>query len=465
MRELAQYRAVMFHLPEGCKDAEVEAEKQKVLSVEIVGGIPDIMGFSEQTELFVRASGERTGMVYTQKLDEEPQQVIRQALRNSEAAQSKEAEPMCTPKIWQMLKESMANTGCISKDFVLTKEEEIRELSVKELFDYAKWLCRELEKACGMGDCVRVCLSQTISTMGVVNSWGMDVTASTERFVVGVRTDSGYSGYLSALCLEEINAEFFIREMHRQQKELPIVPSKAGTYRAVLASSVVNNILITAWQMFTGNRAQNGSTPLYGKEGQQIFSSCVTIRDYKGGRDSANPIICGFSWQIDCEGVPSQDLTLVEHGVLKGWMHNLSTASAAGVISTGNAGRKTLLSGNIHTDMQIMPKNFTMESGEAELEELIAACGDGVYIFENYDPFHALNVVSGDFSFPCKGIQIRNGKMVGIMEGLTMSGNVCSLFSHVEIMGKDRVINPLVMYDSYEVSGPAMLVSELKIGG
>ena len=44
---------------------------------------------------------------------------------------------------------------------------------------------------------------------------------------------------------------------------------------------------------------------------------------------------------MDCEGVPSRDLTLVENGVLKGWMHNLSSAAAAGVRSTGNAGRKT----------------------------------------------------------------------------------------------------------------------------
>ena len=176
-------------------------------------------------------------------------------------------------------------------------------------------------------------------------------------------------------------------------------------------------------------------------------------------------MLCGFSWKMDCEGVPSRDLTLVENGVLKGWMHNLSTAVAAGVRSTGNAGRKTLLSGNIHTDMAITPKNFTIESGAASLEQLIHDCDDGVYVFENYDQFHALNIVSGDFSFPCKAVRIKKGKPVGIMEGLTMTGNVAELFARVEQVGSDRVINPLVMYDSYTVSGPAMLVKSLKISG
>ena len=77
--------------------------------------------------------------------------------------------------------------------------------------------------------------------------------------------------------------------------------------------------------------------------------------------------------------------------------------------------------------MAIMPKNFTIESGKASLEELLAACGDGVYVFENYDQFHALNVVSGDFSFPCKAVRIKGGKPVGMMEGLTMSGTVADL--------------------------------------
>lgn len=80
---------------------------------------------------------------------------------------------------------------------------------------------------------------------------------------------------------------------------------------------------------------------------------------------------------MDCEGVPSRDLTLVENGVLKGWMHNLSSAAAAGVRSTGNAGRKTLLSGNIHTDMAIMPKNLHYRVRKLRLEQLIHDCDDG----------------------------------------------------------------------------------------
>lgn len=452
MRELKAYQAAMQSLPSGCLAAEAEAEKQEKLSVEIIGSEIGPMSCSEQTELFVRASGKKTGMVYTQKLDADASEVIAQAFTNSEASAAEKAEPMASADYWETDKTDVSNSG-----------ETKTLISVETLKNKAKSLAGQLEE--GIGRSVRLNLSQTILTMGIVNTNNIEETASVCRFAAEVAVD-GYEGYACALTLDELSPKPLIHEFsNRRFLKVPTIPAEAGVYRAVLSSQAINNILITAWQMFRAKCAQSGATPFSGKENTKIFSDCITIRDYKGGADSANRVQCGFSWKMDCEGVPSRDITLVENGVLKGWLHNLSTAEKAGIRSTGNAGRKTLLSGNIHTDMAIMPKNFTIESGKASLEKLIQTCGDGVYVFENYDQFHALNVVSGDFAFPCKAVRIKDGKPVGIMEGMTMTGNVAELFSNVELLGSDRVINPLVMYDSYTVSGPAMLVSSLQISG
>ncbi len=464
MRELKVYQAAMQSLPSSCLAAEAEAEKQEKLSVEIIGSEIGPMSCSEQTELFVRASGKKTGMVYTQKLDADASEVLAQAFTNSEASAAEKAEPMASADYWERA-EAKISEETIASDKIddLNSGETKKLISIEMLKNKAKSLAGQLEE--GIGRSVRLNLSQTILTMGIVNTNNIEETASVCRFAAEVAVD-GYEGYACALTLDELSPKPLIHEFsNRRFLEVPTIPAEAGVYRAVLSSQAINNILITAWQMFSAKRAQSGATPFSGKENTKIFSDCITIRDYKGGADSANSAQCGFSWEMDCEGVPSRDITLVENGMLKGWMHNLSTAEKAGIRSTGNAGRKTLLSGNIHTDMAIMPKNFTIESGKAGLEKLLCACGDGVYVFENYDQFHALNVVSGDFAFPCKAVRIKDGKPVGIMEGLTMTGNVAELFSNVELLGSDRVINPLVMYDSYTVSGPAMLVSSLKISG
>ena len=458
MRELNAYQVAMQSLPSGCLAAEAEAEKQQKISVEMIGSQTGPMSCSEQTELFVRASGKKTGLVYTQKLDANANEVIAQALTNSEASAAAQAEPMATVEYWET-----DETKNSDKTTTLNDGEEKTLVSIETLKNKAKTLAGQLEESFGCP--VRLNLSQTILTMGIVNTNNIEETASVCRFAAEAAAD-GYEGYACALALDELSPESFIHDfLNRRFLDVPTILAEPGVYRAVLSSQAVNNILITAWQMFTAKRAQSSATPFAGKENKKIFSDCITIRDYKGGADSKNSVQCGFSWKMDCEGVPSRDLTLVENGVLKGWMHNLSTAAAARDRSTGNAGRKTLLSGNIHTDMAIMPKNFTIESGAASLEQLIHDCDDGVYVFENYDQFHALNVVSGDFAFPCKAVRIKDGKPVGIMEGLTMNGNVAELFSNVEMVGSDRVINPLVMYDSYTVSGPAMLVGSLKISG
>lgn len=470
MRELKAYKEAMQFLPNGCIAAEAEAEKQEKISVEMIGSQTGPMSCSEQTEIFVRASGKKTGMVYTQKLDASASDVIVQALTNSEASSAEQAEPMATVDYWasddkEIKTETEESGDAKDSDEVqkVNRDQKKELVSIETLKNKAKSLAMQLEE--GFGCQVRLNLSQTILTMGVVNTNNIEETAFVQRFAAEVAAN-GYEGYASALTLDEMSPEPFLHEFsNRRFLDVPTISAEAGGYRAVLSSQAVNNILITAWQMFTAKRAQSGSTPFAGKENTKIFSDCITIRDYKGGADSPNSAQCGFSWEMDCEGVPSRDLPLVENGVLKGWMHNLSTAKKAGVRSTGNAGRKTLLSGNIHTDMAIMPKNFTIESGSASLEELLCACNDGVYVFENYDQFHALNIVSGDFAFPCKAVRIKDGKPVGIMEGLTMTGNVAELFSNVELVGSDRVINPLVMYDSYTVSGPAMLVGSLKISG
>lgn len=464
MKELELYRGYIKHLPEGCLEAEVQAEKNEKQSVQFMDGTALGMSSSEQTELFVRASGERTGMIYTQKLDENPADVFARALENSALSKSSRPELMCTPEIWEKLGISMT-------DF--QGQEVPVQTSITELRNFAASLELGLKEKAGASGSTMVEVEETILTLGIVNSKGTDASGAARRFEVSVRTSGGegedawgYSGYVSAAQLSDVTAEYFCKQIEAEKKEkCPEINPIPGVYRAVLGPKTVNFLLLTGWQILSAKRIQNGASPVKKAIGEMVFSPYITIRDYKNGMKLKGEMPCGFAWEIDCEGVPSRDVTLVENGILKSFMHNLSTAEKDGVVSTGNAGRKTLLSGNIHTDMAIMPKNFVMESGEDTLEELLEKCGDGIYIFEAYDQYHSLDVTTGDFAFPCQGILVKDGKMQGLMKGLTMNGNICELFNCVEALGRDRLAYPLDMYQSYQVSGPAMLVGSLKVSG
>jgi len=464
MKELDLYREYMKHLPEGCLEAEVQAEKNQKQSVSFSDGIAVGMSSSEQTELFVRASGEKTGMIYTQKLDEDPAQVFAKAMENSELSRSGRPELMCSPETWKELGIDMA---------LFQGQPEAEQTSITELRQFAAGLETDLKEKAGATGSTVIDVEETLLTIGLVNSKGIDASAATRRFEISVRTSGGegedawgYSGYVSAAHLSDVTADYFCGQIEAEKRQrCPETAPVPGIYRAVLGPKTVNFLLLTGWQILSAKRVQNGASPIKAAVGERVFSPCITLRDYKNGDHLKTEMPCGFAWEIDCEGVPSQDVTLVENGILKGFMHNLSSAETAGVVSTGNAGRKTLLSGNIHTDMAVMPKNFVMEAGSDTLEELCKKCGDGIYIFESYDQYHSLNVTTGDFAFPCQGIRIKDGKLQGLMKGLTMNGNICELFCQAEALGKDRLAFPLDMYQSYQVSGPAMLVSSLRVSG
>ena len=83
---------------------------------------------------------------------------------------------------------------------------------------------------------MRLDLSQTILTMGVVNTNNIEETASVQRFAAAVAAN-GYDGYACALTLDELSPEPFLHEFsNRKFLEVPTIPAKAGVYRAVLSS-------------------------------------------------------------------------------------------------------------------------------------------------------------------------------------------------------------------------------------
>ena len=443
MQELQAYRKAFEQLPQGVKAAEAQAERTIVMEASVSGGCSTGMEYSDKTELFVRATGEKTGMVYTENLEEDPCGVLRQALDNSALAQS--AELMAGAD--QLVLESLP-----------------MEKTADELHAAAAALEEQLKNRLDFISELSVSIAQRITAIGVVNTNGADVSAAVERFDVNVHAThckdplKSFSEAKACASLAQISVDEWMCSLREWNETIrPSGRIEPGEYRAVLSARAMDYVLVTAWQLFSAACCQQGRSAIAGKLGQKLFADCITLCDHKEGP--------GFAAVLDAEGIRCRNVTVAENGVVTGWMHNLSTAHKDGVPSTGNAGRRALLSGNIHTDMTVVPVRFTLESGSHSLEELIQMCGDGVYICENYDQFHSLNIVSGDFTFPCRAIRIENGRLTEVADGLVMSGNVVELLASAEALGDTQRIEPMAMYNNYTVSAPAILVGRLKIVG
>ena len=188
------------------------------------------------------------------------------------------------------------------------------------------------------------------------------------------------------------------------------IPS--GKYNIVFSGEQLRQFLATFAPVFSAEQAQKGLSLLAGKEGQTVAAECVTLTD--------DPMREGASVQtaFDGEGVATCRKQVIEKGVLKTLLYDLTSAKKAGVPSTGNGQRRGYASA-----VSIAPYHFSLEAG------------NGIYI-TTCKGFHAgANSVTGDFSIESEGFRIRDGKQAEPIRSFTVAGNFFDLLREIACVG------------------------------
>lgn len=221
------------------------------------------------------------------------------------------------------------------------------------------------------------------------------------------------------------------------------VPS--GAYDILFSGKQFRAFLSAFSSAFSAKQAQLGLSLLAGKEGEKIAADVVTIIDDPMREGST------MKWHFDGEGVATYRKNVVEGGVLKTLLYNLTTAKKANMQSTGNG-----QSGGVRV------YNFSLAPGQDTEEELFAAVGDGIYITE-CKGFHAgANAVTGDFSIESAGFRIRDGKLAEPIKSFTVAGNFFDLLKSIDRLGKDVYWG---LPSTTAFGSPAVLVREMKVAG
>ena len=146
----------------------------------------------------------------------------------------------------------------------------------------------------------------------------------------GGRTDYRYF-------LQEDRAMGYAREALRQALvNLEAIPAPAGTLPVVMGAGWSGVLLHEAvGHGLEGDFNRKGSSAYSGRIGEKVASSLCTIVDdgtLAGRRGSLS---------LDDEGTPTQCTTLIENGVLKGYMQDKLNARLMGVAPTGNGRRES----------------------------------------------------------------------------------------------------------------------------
>jgi PmbA protein len=155
--------------------------------------------------------------------------------------------------------------------------------------------------------------------------------------------------------------------------------------------------------------------------GQKVAPENVTLKD--------NPSTYSMASRIfDDEGVPTRENVFIDHGVLKTYLHNTSTAKIFKTETTANAG---LVAPNAW--------NIEMNLGDMSREKLFKEVKRGLYLTNTwYTRFQ--NYAKGDFStIPRDGIfLIEKGEVKQSLKDLRISDNALSLLGNVAGISKER---------------------------
>ena len=167
---------------------------------------------------------------------------------------------------------------------------------------------------------------------------------------------------------------------------------------------------------------------------------------------------CPMRTNFDGEGVATYRKNVVENGVLKTLLYDLSTADKAGKQSTGNGLRQS------YSDpVAIRPYSFYFAPGGFTLEELIAKAGNGIYVTELKGLHAGADAVGGDFSIESAGFIIENGKITKPVKSFTIAGNFFDILKNIAALSDTVEFG--IPSGFTMIGSPALLLPEVSVAG
>ena len=268
-----------------------------------------------------------------------------------------------------------------------------------------------------------------------------------------------------------INYETFLNDSHWQSQvdgaikqaeiNLDSVDAPAGEMDVVLGPGYPGILLHEAiGHGLEGDFNRKKTSAFSNLMGEKIADENVTVVD-DGTIDSRRG-----SLSIDDEGTPTNCTTLIENGILTGYMQDRLNSRLMGVNPTGNGRRESYA----HSPMPRMTNTY-MLSGNKSPEEIIKSVKNGLYAVDFGGG--QVDITNGKFVFTCtEAYKIKDGKVDQPVKGATLIGSGPEVLKRVKLVGNDSKMDTGTGTCGKDgqsvpvgVGQPTMLVNNLTVGG
>ena len=209
-----------------------------------------------------------------------------------------------------------------------------------------------------------------------------------------------------------------------------------------------------------GDFNRKGSSAFSNRVGEQVASPLCTVVD-----DGTMEARRG-SLSVDDEGTQTQVTTLIEDGVLKGYMQDKLNARLMNVPATGNGRRQSYA----HVPMPRMTNTY-MLPGQDQPEDIIKSVQNGIYAV-NFGG-GSVDITSGRFVFSAtEAYLIEAGKVTAPIRGATLVGSGPEVMTRISMVGNDLDLDGGVGVCGKDgqsvpvgVGQPTLKVDEIVVGG
>ena len=260
---------------------------------------------------------------------------------------------------------------------------------------------------------------------------------------------------------DEMLRRYAAQAVHQAVVNLDAAPAPAGNMTVVLGNGWPGILLHEAiGHGLEGDFNRKGSSAFSGRIGERVAAEGVTVVD-----DGTLARRRG-SLQMDDEGNATQCTTLIENGILRGYLQDSLNARLMGVAPTGNARRESYA----HIPMPRMTNTY-MLNGNKDPKEIIASVKHGLYAV-NFGGGQ-VDITNGKFVFStAEAYMIEDGKITHPVKGATLIGNGPDVLTRIAMIGNDMALDPGVGTCGKEgqsvpvgVGQPTVRIDGLTVGG
>lgn len=187
-----------------------------------------------------------------------------------------------------------------------------------------------------------------------------------------------------------------------------------GEYPVLFSAEIARSLVGHLLGAVSGGALYRRASFLLDSVGTQLFPDWFAIKEQpflpRGFRSSS----------FDAEGVATRESALVAGGVLQRYVLGSYSARRLGLQTTANAG-------GVH--------NLQVAANAGDQLSMLAGMGRGLLVTELMG--QGVNNITGDYSRGAAGFWIEDGQIQYPVDGITIAGNLKSMFAAIEAVGSD----------------------------